>query len=252
MYLLKSGQRRVNKSDVEVKVRDKHRKGKPGIEKRVNVDGTQQDPTLLTRFKNAKNANPPSPPSHELIADVAGVPEPDLPTLLSAVTSLPVGPENAGAYERAIEALLSALMYPDLVNPIPQEEIHGGRKRIDISYTNAGQAGTFFNWVGMHYPAANIVAECKNYGRPLANPEFDQISGRFSPSRGKVGILIYRSIEDKTKVLESCHDTAADDRGFILALDDDDLTKLVQEASTMGSCAAFGGLLQSRFKDLIS
>jgi hypothetical protein len=81
----------------------------------------------------------------------------------------------------------------------------------------------------MNHPAANIVVECKNYTKPIGNPEYDQLSGRFSPSRGRVGLLVYRGYADKERVQASCQATANDDRGWILALDDDDLTKLVDE-----------------------
>ncbi|MGY2079717.1 hypothetical protein [Modestobacter sp. SYSU DS0657] len=251
VYLLKSGQRKVNKSDVERKYRAKHQ-GDPGVEKRINVDGTQQQPDLLGKYKSDKLKNPPTPPSHKEVADATATSTPDYGALLEAVLTLKPGPTDATKYERAVESLLAALLYPDLVNPIRQEKIHEDRKRIDISFTNAGAEGGFFYWVAMHYPAANVVAECKNYDRPIANPEFDQIAGRFSPSRGKVGLLVYRHYEDKKKVLASCHDTAADDRGFVLALDDADLEGLVDEMKTTGTCTAIGGLLHKRFKELIA
>jgi hypothetical protein len=95
-------------------------------------------------------------------------------------------------------------------------------------YTNAASSG-FFSWLAANYPAANIAVECKNYTRPIGNPEYDQISGRFSPSRGRVGLLLYRGYVDKAKVRASCKDTANDDRGWILALDDEDLVRLVEE-----------------------
>ena len=93
-------------------------------------------------------------------------------------------------------------------------KIHDGRKRIDISFTNAAQTG-FFWWVGDHFPAANIVIECKNYSRPIANPEYDQIAGRFSPSRGRLASWLI-AITRKNKVVDSCRDIVHDDRGFII------------------------------------
>ena len=77
-----------------------------------------------------------------------------------------------------------------------------------------------------------IYIECKNYGKEVGNPELDQLSGRFSISRGKVGILVCRSIENKEKLYQSCKDTAKDDRGYILPLDDGDILMLIEEYQT--------------------
>jgi hypothetical protein len=206
----------------------------------------------LSEYKAKKKKDPPTPQPHGVIAESTGTPKPNLDILLKSVLEIAPGPNEATKYERAVEALLSALFYPRLVDPIRQEEIHDGRKRIDISFTNTADKEDFFYWLAINYPAANVVAECKNYSRPIANPEFDQISGRFSPSRGKVGLLVYRQYENKSKIFDSCRDTARDDRGFILALDDDDLGLLVSEAKTLGGSSPIGGLLHQRFKALIA
>jgi hypothetical protein len=249
--ILKTGRRRVTKKSVEEKYRQIHGAGPhhPGVEKRINLDATNQNPGLIQTFKEKqKVALGPTPVQD--IADATGTDLPDFDALLAQLQACKLGTTDATKYERAVEALLNALFYPDLVNPIRQEKIHYGRKRIDISYTNAAQSG-FFRWVGDHYPAANIAVECKNYSRPIANPEYDQIAGRFSPSRGKVGLLVYREYEDKDKVVDSCRDTALDDRGFIIALDDSDLSKLVEEAKD-GDAAELTGLLRDRFRSLTS
>lgn len=87
---------------------------------------------------------------------------------------------HATDYHRAVEALLSALFYPSLAYPDVEQEIHEGRKRIDISYMNIAQRG-FFHWVADHYSAPHIYVECKNYKGDPANPELDQLAGRFRP-----------------------------------------------------------------------
>lgn len=250
-YLLKSGRRTVLKKDVEAKYRHKHDIGSPGIEKRVNLDATERDPNLIKEYKHVKRTNPPGAIDHSEIEKATGGLEPDLDALLAAATAIPAGQAGADAYEKAIEALLTALFHPVLVCPIRQTSIHEGRKRIDITYTNMARSG-FFEWLARHHPSANVMVECKNYTRNLGNPEFDQISGRFSPSRGKYGLLVYRECDDKDKILASLRDTAKDDRGFVTPIDDADLACLVSEAHTDEGCAAIGGLLHRRFNQLVN
>src|SRR5690606_21638812 len=160
------------------------------------------------------------------------------------------GIKGASAYENAIEKFLSALLYPSLSFPVKQDEIHDGRKRIDITYVNDSKIG-FFNWISRNYPASHIFVECKNYGKEVGNPELDQLSGRFSPSRGKLGILVVRSIENKPLLLQRCKDTATDHRGFILVLEDCDLKNLAQQRQRIQSDYA-DTLLYKQFKALIS
>ncbi|MGJ6124696.1 hypothetical protein QN239_19195 [Mycolicibacterium sp. Y3] len=251
VQLLKSGEPRVLKKDVEAKYKAKHESDALGVLKRINLDATDQNAELLDKFKRDKAAHPPAALSHEEIANTTGTPQPNYDALLEDVLSIETGKDTADQYERAVEALLNALLYPSLVNPKRQFVIHEGRKRIDIAYTNMAVDG-FFRWLANHHPSGHIFVECKNYSRPLANPEFDQIAGRFSPSRGKYGLLVYRAFSDKSKILESLRDTAKDDRGFVTALDDGDLKELVNEMKLKGTATGLDGLLDHRFKALIN
>jgi hypothetical protein len=107
-----------------------------------------------------------------------------------------------------VEALITALLYPALDQPQREFKTHGGRKRIDIAYTNVADGG-FFDWVNriQNAPAPNVFVECKNYGRELGNPEIDQLSGRFSPLRGRLGLLVHRGFGDKDLLNERCRDS---------------------------------------------
>ena len=190
------------------------------------------------------------PLNHKQIADTTGGEKPSWERRLQEVRAIDPGPDSADAYLRSVEALLSELFYPALVNPRREFKVHEGRKRIDIAYTNVAGEG-FFHWLAPHYPAAHVFVECKNYTRPVGNPEFDQLAGRFSPSRGRFGFLVYRGFSDKERSWNPCRDTAHDDRGWMIPLDDDDLEALVREREQAEWVVPFG-FLKETFNRLIS
>lgn len=242
--LLKSGK---NKGQPRVDIKDL--KEKYGEGKGVIVRETLRNPALLHTYRADKNRALTPPLSHQDFAELEGTQPPDWPGLLRAVHSVPTGNADSSAYEAAIEQLLTALFYPALSHPQPQTRIHEGRKRIDITYTNMATEG-FFEWLAKHHPAPNVFVECKNYSGEIANPELDQLSGRFSPSRGQFGILVCRSFDNKELFQRRCRDTAIDHRGFIIALDDDDLSALVNLRQHDGPQELFK-FLKERFDLLV-
>jgi hypothetical protein len=241
VQVLKDGRRRVTKKSV----RQKYGQGK-----RVNLETTIRNPTLLDRYRQQKSTRR-QPPGHEEIADLTASDPPNWDELLRAVRDTRPGPDEATTYHHAVETLLSALFYPALDRPIREFRIHEGRKRIDISYTNVAARG-FFDWVNrvQGAPAPNVYVECKNYGQELGNPELDQLSGRFSAQRGRVGLLVHRGFGDKEALIQRCRDTALDDRGFILVLDDTDLAVLVDERRQRPESVDFE-LLRRRFDSIV-
>jgi hypothetical protein len=238
--VLKNGRKRVTKKSL-IKAY--------GGDKTAIVRETLKYPDALKKYKDSKEAKKRPPLSLDQIADIQNSQPPDWNTLLNNVVSLTPGKEDADRYEKAIEALFTALFYPPLTSPISQHPIHDGRKRVDITYSNYGTAG-FFKWLAANYPSAQIFVECKNYTRDLKNPELDQLSSRFSPSRGRVGLLVCRSFDDKALFEQRCRDTRIDDRGFIIALDDDDLRQLVRDRIEMPLFEVFP-LLRAKFQKLI-
>jgi hypothetical protein len=216
---LRDGTEYVTKKDV---------KEKYGRSKKLSRDVTTLHPDVLHRYRS-QAATRRQPPSHEELAEALGVDPPDWDSLLAAVIDTPSGKADADRYHRAVQALLSAVFYPGLVNPQREFEIHDGRKRIDITFTNEAQRG-FFAWVSDKVVQAPYVfVECKNYGTEIKNPELDQLAGRFSIHRGKFGILCCREFKNRGVWDKRCKDTADDDRGYILTLSDDDLVTLVDE-----------------------
>lgn len=176
----------------------------------------------------------------------------DWDALLGAVTRLSPGAHDADAYHRAIEALFQALFYPALVNPVRESRLHDGRKRIDIRFTNSARDGFFWRIHNHHNVQAGfVVVECKNYSEDVTNPELDQIAGRFSPTRGRLGLLVFRTADDWSTCLARCRDAFHDDRGWILPIRDEDLESLVAERRQNTDSNAYQ-LLEDRFAEVIS
>jgi hypothetical protein len=168
---------------------------------------------------------------------------------LQKVLAIRPGNEAAADYERAIEPLLTALFQPVLTDPEVQAKMFNGRKRVDITYVNAASIG-LFSWLALHYRAAYIFVECKNYVKEIGNPELDQLSGRFSKNRGQVGLLLCRSVDNEKVLMDRCRDTATDGRGFIIPIDDRDLTQLVESKTRDVNFFALT-LLRRKFGQLV-
>jgi hypothetical protein len=220
-----------------------------GSTKQSVVDATLRFPEELRKYKLDKERNLPPPLRHKDLAEIEKTSEPDWDALLDELRSVDPGLNHATAYESVIERILSAAFYPSLCSPTKQDKIHEGRKRIDITYTNEAQRG-FFYWLAMNYTAPLIFVECKNYGREIGNPEIDQLSSRFGPSRGKVGILVCRGLLDRPLLYKRCADTARDQRGYILVLTDQDIVSLIREIQAGSNDDRFE-TLRSQFGDLI-
>lgn len=240
VQLLKNGGRRVTKKALE----EKYGRGKATI-----VRETLRHPEILDRYRADKRRVIRPPLEHGELAEEENTQPPDWAALLQAVREVPRGRDDADRFHSAVEKLLAALCYPSLVNPQSEFPIHEGRKRIDITLTNVATVG-FFCWLAQHYAAPHVFVECKNYTGDPTNPELDQLAGRFSPSRGQFGMLVCRTLENKDLFLTRCRDTAQDNRGFIVPLDDDDLSVLVQHRTRLDEPLAHK-LLKSRFDRLI-
>jgi hypothetical protein len=247
VYALKSGEKRVAIGKLQKKY--------PGT-KDVVSENTLEHPEVFATYKERKRVVGTDPLTHIDLGYATDTGKPDFNKLLADVVSIPSGTENATKYHRAVESLLTALFYPALSEPKIEGPLHEGRKRVDISYTNNARQG-FFRWLRLHsIPCTYIAVECKNYERDPANPELDQMSSRFSPLRGQVGLLVCRSIRNKPLLMKRCRDTALDYRGFVIPLDDIDLRKLVDEAKVeldpiQPRLPEFD-LLKKRFDELIS
>lgn len=241
VQVLKNKKKIVTKKDLMAKY---------GSNKLAVVEQTIKRPKVLKTYKEEKSETVKGPMTQKEFQKIEEIESVDLRKLLTNLKNLATGKKNAEKYEDIIEKILSVLMYPSLCNPTKQHNIHQGRKRIDITYMNEAKNG-FFSWLSTHYSSSLIFVECKNYTKDIANPEIDQLSSRFSPSRGKVGLQICRTLTNKDLFYKRCKDTATDDRGFVLVLDDNDIELLINEYLSTDGGQEFT-LLRKQFMDLIA
>jgi hypothetical protein len=152
--------------------------------------------------------------------------------LIETVAAIPSGTEVASQFHNLIIWIIEFLFWPRLINPVKEHEIHDGRKRIDIMFDNSGRDGLFGRILSAPQTAAiRVTVECKNYSKDPANPELDQIAGRFAPHRGWVGFMVYREIANYDLLLQRCRDTAVEKRWFVIPLGDMEIGAMIKDVA---------------------
>lgn len=149
--------------------------------------------------------------------------------LIDELKSIPAGNVDATRFHRLATGILELMFYPNLVRPKIEQEIHDGRKRIDILFNNSAKTG-FFNTAPEKFKIALplVAIECKNYSKDPKNPELDQLAMRFSPQRGQLGLMICRDVSDSDTLIQRCGDIWSDKHGVIIPLWDSDLTDILE------------------------
>ncbi|WP_321424284.1 hypothetical protein [uncultured Bacteroides sp.] len=207
---------------------------------------TQEHPEVLETFKNSTDVESLT----NLEIDNFNIQQ-IVQRLITSLQQIPSGAEHASDFHNIIIGILEILFYPHLINPKKEREIHEGRKRIDITFDNAAKKGIFYRLPETHHiPCPYLYVECKNYSRDITNPELDQIAGRFSFQRGKVGLVVCRSIENLNLFINRCKDTYRDDRGLIIPLVDNDLILLLQNHNELNQ-NFMDSFLSDRIRDII-
>jgi hypothetical protein len=239
------GDRVVYKKNV-----DKHYRKRQGGSKAVAVRATQQNPQILDQYRQSKANRVRPPETIERLHQWIGTPRPKWDELLKDVTGLNAGKANATKYHRAVEALLTPLFSPDLIDPKIEKEVTSGTQRIDIRYVNYASGG-FFRWFVDHFEKAAFVPfECKNLRDDPANEEVQQIASRLNAQRGRLGFLVCRSINDRSRYLTRSRKELADNSRYILSLEDETLKALVN-AKKAGDPDAFNKILRDLVEELI-
>lgn len=241
---------RVRKKSKEKYVTKKSIKEALGtFDKEFLVKFTVKHPEVFKEFKKQSTRFLHSLINEELTEQQALV---DIISYLKTkLISIPPGPTNATEYHRTVMGILELLFYPSITSPTIEEEIHDGRKRIDIVFENSAEKGFFFRLPTVHQvPSSLIMVECKNYSRDVANPELDQMAGRFGPNRGKFGLILCRTIDNMDTFLARCNDTCKDDRGYIIPIVDTDLLHLL-DGFLVNRESVVESFLNERFKKII-
>ena len=75
------------------------------------------------------------------------------------------------------------------------------------------------------------------------------MAGRFGHQRGFFGIITCRRMDDRARIIERCRDTANDQRGYIVVLEDSDIVEMLQLVVS-NRRGAIDGFLRSRFDEV--
>lgn len=206
---LKNGARRVYKKDLKAQF---------PFSKTFLYEFSRNHPDVLKEYRDqlrnmekAGRLNFVNPGDESVIAQA----------LAKALAAIPTGTDDASQYHRLMIGVSEFLFFPSLISPKLEQEIHQGRKRIDIVMENAATYGIFERLVRIRrLPCSFVMQECKNYTSDVNNPELDQLAGRFSQHRGRFGMLFCRHFDDRPRFIERCRDTFKDNRGLIVPIDD--------------------------------
>jgi hypothetical protein len=236
---LVNGRRRVTKKNLKML---------HPLSKHFLVEFSEDHPEVLAKYKELLGSEPQIRDSEldenfdeRVFAQV----------IAKVLPAIDRGDLAATKFHHFMVGVLEFLFYPNLIYPKKEQEIHEGRKRIDISYTNNAEAGFFFRRLrDQGINARQIYVECKNYMKEIANPELDQLAGRFSPIRGRLGFLVGRSFDNAELFYKRCRDTALDDRGFILPIVDQDVLLFLRMIED-GNRGEIDRELERRFQRLI-
>lgn len=213
---LRNGRRKVHKKDLAAR----HPRTKAFL-----YDFSQRHPEVLREYReylaDAERRGTSSDVDGSGDAVVAQA-------LMNSLRAIPAGDRGATDYHNLMIGGTEFIFFPHLMHPKKEREIHQGRKRIDVLFENAASTGIFERMSRIrHLPCGYVPFECKNYSTDVANPELDQLAGRFAVNRGKLGFLCCRTFQNRQRFIESCRDTFRDDRGLIIPLDDDTVIQLL-------------------------
>jgi len=168
------------------------------------------------------------------------------------------GNEYADGYHNHILNCLNTIFNdPESENylsgPKKEDPQNGGRKKIDITFSNSSNKGFFSNLAKYgNAICAKIFFECKNYTDDIKNPEYDQMAGRFNNRESSVGYIVCRDIEDKEKSLKTRKDYLLTQKGYIFVLTDEDIITLLNATYDQSRDTIINTFLQKKMNELVN
>lgn len=157
----------------------------------------------------------------------------DLTSAVAALKKIKRGQKTATAYQRTVTEILDQVFSHSLLTGELEHDIYEGRKRIDVRWVNVAEDG-IFRWIAQTFRAPIVLGECKNYAQDVANPELDQLLGRFSATLSEFGLLLCREVTDRTLLIKRCRDAYHARRGMMLVIDDSQVEKLASMSHAGG------------------
>lgn len=245
--MLKNGGRKVYKKDIEQKYFNA-----VGLNIKDQLqDFTQKHPDILVKYKMEKSETSQPLSDYDIEETQQMARELFVCNTDNDLTRIRVGTSDANTYHEVCIGSLTTIFGDWLINPKKEQKIHDGRKRIDITYNNGAASGFFYDLItkyGIKCPY--VFVECKNYAADPANPELDQLTGRFSLERGQFGILVCRTVADENLLIKRCKDIMHDKRGYVLFLTDNDLVTLARFKASE-NISAIQNFMQQKMDKLI-
>jgi hypothetical protein len=238
----KSGRRKGERYVTKKSVKERHPLIKDDLATFV-----QRHPEVLETYKRIKGAK--GPLENEDLDE--GFDERVFArVLIDRLGKIEPGNDAASEYHSVSMGICTFLFYPNLICPVKERELHQGRKRIDIKFTNAAREGFFLTLAqAAQTRALSVPFECKNYTQDVDNPAFDQLTSRFGHQRGFFGVILCRSIKDRRRIVAACRDAANDGRGYMLVLEDRDVISLLENVEA-DRRARIDRFLQERFDEI--
>jgi transcription antitermination factor NusG len=117
------------------------------LSKKFLYEFSKEHADVLQRYKLSKNVFIREITNEEILSLASEKAEEqtrDFELLSEKLDSIPAGDADATVFHNHIIGVLTAIFYPYLTNPKKEQEIHDGRKRVDIVFQNSAHDGFFF------------------------------------------------------------------------------------------------------------